>query len=231
MMLILDDHPLSRQGIESIIRMIRPQEVIKQAGSVNEAIRCMEQNEIEMAFIDVNLGKESGFNFLEWLVCKKYACKKFFITSSSSQNDFLYARELGADAYVLKDAFIDEIVYALKVVERGGKFYSPALVEVMNQVSEEERMLGSLTQREREVLSLLSRGLSNAKISRILYISEGTTKKHVTSILNKLEMSGRMEAVVFASKNSFLFHHEPGRYAGNEVKGGCHENKKVGCHL
>ena len=92
MILILDDHPLARKGMEAVIQMLRPQEKISQAGSVREAIRCMEENDIEMAFIDVNLKGESGFDFLEWLVKKNSDSKKFFITSSSSRADFSYAR-------------------------------------------------------------------------------------------------------------------------------------------
>lgn len=204
MILILDDHPLARKGMEAVIQMLRPQEKISQAGSVREAIRCMEENDIEMAFIDVNLKGESGFDFLEWLVKKNSDSKKFFITSSSSRADFSYARKLGVDAFVLKDAFIDEIMYGMKVVERGGKFYSPALVEAMNQISEEEQLIDRLTHREMEVLSLIGRGFGNGTISQHLCITEGTTKKHVTSILNKLEMKSRMEAMLFANRNSQL---------------------------
>ena len=204
MMLILDDHPLARQGIESIIQMIRPQEEILQAGNVKEAIECMKANAVDMVFVDVNLGKETGFDFVEWMNETGCTSKTFFITSSSRYSDFLHARKLGVDAFLLKDAFIDEIMHGFKVIERGGKFYSSALIDKMNQLSEEESVISELTQREIDVLVLLSQGYSNAKISETLYISEGTTKKHITSILAKLEMQSRVEAVLFASRNSFI---------------------------
>ncbi len=203
MILILDDHPLARQGLCSLIEMYRKGEKILQAATVRESIRIMETEEVSLAFVDLNLGGESGFSFLSWV--KDHACsaKIFVITSSSRQSDFCRAQDLGVDAYVLKDAFIDEILYGLKTVERGGKFYSAALVERMNSRSEDEKTLQALTDRELEVLLLLGRGMSNASISQTLYISEGTTKKHISSILSKLHIRNRVEAVLLANKNSY----------------------------
>lgn len=211
MVLILDDHPLARQGLASIIRMCRPEEEITQAGTVEEAVEQMRRTAADMVFVDINLGKESGFAFVEW--AKKEGCesKVFFITSSSRQSDFQYAKQLGVDAYVLKDAFIDDIMYGLKVVERGEKFYSPALMEKLNRPSEDERVLGELTNRELDVLVLLSQGYSNSKISGTLFISEGTTKKHITSILGKLGFESRVEAVLFANTNSHIIRTAIGR--------------------
>lgn len=204
MILILDDHPIARQGLCTIIHMNKPEEEILQAGTVREAIRMSEEFSVNMAFIDVNLGKESGFDFLVWLRENRPEAKIFFITSSSRESDFLLAQKMGVDAYVLKDAFIDEIVYGLKVVERGGKFYSSALMERLNRESNEEMQLRELTERELDVLVLLSQGYSNAKIGEKLFISEGTTKKHISSILGKLNLENRVQAVLFASKNSFI---------------------------
>lgn len=204
MVLILDDHPLARQGLASIILMYKPEETIAQAGNVGEAIELMRLSEANMAFVDVNLGKESGFAFLEWVKKEDCRTKIFFITSSSRESDFLYAKKMGVDAYVLKDAFIDDIMYGLKVVERGGKFYSPTLVEKMNRPTEDEQRLRELTDRELDVLVLLSQGYCNSKISDTLFISEGTVKKHITSILSKLGLESRVEAMLFANTNSYV---------------------------
>ncbi len=201
MILVLDDHPVARQGLESIIRMCRPDEEILQAGSVREAISLAEKTELEMAFVDINLGKENGFDFLKWIREQAGRVKVFMITSSSSKKDFLRARGMEVDAYVLKDAFVDDIVYGLKVVERGEKFYSSALMENMGKVSEEEKLLSSLTRREQEVLYLLSQGDSNAKIAQKLFVSEGTVKKHISNLLGKLGMESRVEAILFANRN------------------------------
>lgn len=204
MILILDDHPIARQGLAAIIQMHRPDEAIRQAGCISEAMQIASEPGITMAFIDINLGQENGFDFLSWIKNKDDAIKTFFITSSSRESDFLLAKEMGVDAYVLKDAFIDEIVYGLKVVERGCRFYSSTLIERMNRLSSDENQLKDLTDREIDVLILLSQGYSNAKISRQLFISEGTTKKHISSILSKLGLDNRVEAVLYASKNIFI---------------------------
>ncbi len=130
MFLILDDHPIARKGLESIIHMYRPDDEVLQAGTVKEAIENMQGRDINMAFIDLNLNGESGLDFLRWLKKERQEVKTIFITSSSREQDFLQAKDMGVDAYILKDAFIDEIMFGLKAVERGSKFYSADLIEI-----------------------------------------------------------------------------------------------------
>ncbi len=201
MFLILDDHPIARKGLESIIHMYRPDDEVLQAGTVKEAIDNMQNNNIDMAFIDLNLNEENGLDFLKWLKKERQEVKTIFITSSSREQDFLQAKDMGVDAYILKDAFIDEIMFGLKAVERGSKFYSAELVENIGSSTEEDKKLSSLTARETEVLKLLHCGYSNLEISEKLFISNGTTKKHVSSILSKLGLKNRVEAVLFADKS------------------------------
>lgn len=201
MFLILDDHPIARKGLESIIHMYRPDDKVLQAGTVKEAIDNMQNNNIDMAFIDLNLNEENGLDFLKWLKKERQEVKTIFITSSSREQDFLQAKDMGVDAYILKDASIDEIMFGLKAVERGSKFYSAELVENIGSSTEEDKKLSSLTARETEVLKLLHCGYSNLEISEKLFISNGTTKKHVSSILSKLGLKNRVEAVLFADKS------------------------------
>ena len=201
MILVLDDYPLSRQGLESVIRMYRPEEQVLQAGNVKEAVACVEKSQVDMAFVDLKLKRESGFSFVRWLREQGKPVKVMLIASDLTNHDFEQARELGIEGCVQKDAFLDEILYGLKVVERGGRFYSSGLIESMEEEEQEKKKLGGLTGRELEVLKILSRGYSNAKIGQKLFISEGTVKKHITSILGKLCLENRVEAVLFASRN------------------------------
>ena len=201
MILVLDDYPLSRQGLESVIRMYRPEEQVLQAGNVKEAVACVEKSQVDMAFVDLKLKRESGFSFVRWLREQGKPVKVMLIASDLKNHDFEQARELRIEGCVQKDAFLDEILYGLKVVERGGRFYSSGLIESMEEEEQEKKKLGGLTGRELEVLKLLSRGYSNAKIGQKLFISEGTVKKHITSILGKLCLENRVEAVLFASRN------------------------------
>jgi DNA-binding NarL/FixJ family response regulator len=223
MMLILDDHPLVREGLSAIIRMYRPEETIFQAGTGKEALCLLDREEEnlsegDIAFVDINLGQESGFAFLEELQKRGSPIRRVAITSSSREADFLYAQKLGVNAYVLKDAFIDEIMYGLHVVERGGKFYSPALVEKMNAHTGDMQCLHELTDREMEVLVLMGQGYSNAQISGTLFISQGTAKKHITSILSKLELKSRVEVVLFVSQNSLFLQGSARQLGKRQVK-------------
>ena len=201
MVLVLDDHPIARQGLESIIKLHKPEEETLQAGTVGEAIDLVEHKHIDMAFVDLNLHNESGFEFLEWVQRHDKAIKTFVITSSSSESDFVKAKNLGIDAYVLKDAFIDDIMYSLKVVDRGGKFYSSDLVDNMGSFTEVEKKIEALTKRELEVALLLREGYTNAKIAEDLFVSEGTVKKHISNIFGKLDMYSRTEVLVFVERN------------------------------
>ena len=199
--LLIDDHPVARQGMECILRLHKPTEEIAQASSVKEAIDHMCHTMADLVFVDINLNNESGFEFVEWLREKEYPTKVFMITSSSCESDYRYAQEQNVDAYLLKEDFIDDILYGIRVVERGGKFYSPAIISKPNVPPSKENLIDTLTEREREVHELIRKGYSNAQIGKELFISEGTTKRHVTSILSKLGVKSRMQAMLFTTEH------------------------------
>lgn len=201
MVLVLDDHPIARQGLESVIKLHRPDEETVQAGTVKEAIDLTKEKSIDSVFVDLNLHNESGFDFLEWIQSQNKNIKTFVITSSSSESDFVKAKNMGIDAYILKDAFIDDIMYSLRVVDRGGKFYSSDLMANVGNTSEDDKRIDTLTRRELEVALLLREGYANAKIANKLSISEGTVKKHISNIFSKLEIYNRTEVLVFVEKH------------------------------
>ncbi len=205
MVLVLDDHPIARQGLESVIKLHRPDEETVQAGTVTEAIDLTKEKSIDSVFVDLNLHNESGFDFLEWIQSQNKNIKTFVITSSSSESDFVKAKNMGIDAYILKDAFIDDIMYSLRVVDRGGKFYSSDLMANVGNTSEDDKRIDTLTRRELEVALLLREGYSNAKIANNLSISEGTVKKHISNIFSKLEIYNRTEVLVFVEKHMERF--------------------------
>lgn len=205
MVLVLDDHPIARQGLESVIKLHRPDEETVQASTVKEAIDLTKEKSIDSVFVDLNLHNESGFDFLEWIQSQNKNIKTFVITSSSSESDFVKAKNMGIDAYILKDAFIDDIMYSLRVVDRGGKFYSSDLMANVGNTSEDDKRIDTLTRRELEVALLLREGYSNAKIANNLSISEGTVKKHISNIFSKLEIYNRTEVLVFVEKHMERF--------------------------
>jgi len=180
----------------------KSEEEIVCASSIQNAMEILKAHIVHTAFVDIYLGAENGLDLLAWVKKKKIKTNIFIITSSSRQSDFAKARALGADAYVLKDAFLDEIICGLKVVEKGGRFYSTALIDKMSSSQKQDSRIAGLTKREKEVFSLLGSGKSNSQISKELFISEGTTKKHISNILSKLNLTNRVEAALLAAKST-----------------------------
>ncbi len=201
--LVVDDHPLVRRGIIDILSGARAinktGEEVREGSSIQEAMRILRAQPVSMVMVDLHLGAENGFDLIEEIKKSDMKVKSVVLTSSSSIMDFRKAKELNVDGYILKDAFVEDIIYALTVIGRGGRFYSYGLVEKsMNGMEPSE--LRVLTEREKEVFSLLSKGLSNAQLSEKLYISEGTAKKHISSILSKLNLSNRIEVILYAER-------------------------------
>lgn len=196
--LVVDDHPLVRRGIIDILSMNREQDIYE-AGNIAAAMTAIKRQQIDIIIIDINLGNENGFELAEKVKDSHPEIKRVILTSSVNIFDYRKAMELNVDAYIIKDAFIEDIVYALQVVSRGGKYYSPQIVQQsMNGFMPKELM--GLTDREKEILVHLSKGMTNAQISNALFISEGTTKKHISNILSKLNLNNRVEAVLYTRK-------------------------------
>ena len=196
--LVVDDHPLVRRGIIDILSVDQKHE-INEASNIAAAMTVLKREQIDIIIIDLNLGNENGFKLVDTVKNSYPEIKRVILTSSVNIFDYKKAMELNVDAYIIKDAFIEDIVYALQVVSRGGKYYSPQIIQQsMNGFMPKELM--GLTDREKEILVHLSKGMTNAQISNALFISEGTTKKHISNILSKLNLNNRVEAVLYTRK-------------------------------
>lgn len=195
--LVVDDHPLVRKGIIDIIQITKKDIKMYEAGNLEEAIKIIQTKHIDILLVDINLGKDNGFDLVEKTKKLGLPLKVVMLTSSCNFNDIKKAQDLEVNGYILKDAYIDDIQYALNVIERGDTYYSPHIAKfTISGIGMKD--MNELTERELEVLAKLSLGLSNSQISKALYITEGTTKKHVSNILAKLNMSSRIEAVIYA---------------------------------
>lgn len=198
--LIVDDHPLVRKGLASTIGMESSEYEIEEAANIEEALRINKTWNPDLIMVDVCLGKENGIDLIEKLKREYDETKTMILTSSYSNENYFRARSLGIDGYILKGALIEDILYALKVVERGKRYIDP---EILDHVDYSIKSLaGDLTEREKEVLVELSEGHSNRIIGENLYISEYTVKKHISSILEKLHLKNRTEAAIY-SKNLY----------------------------
>ncbi len=196
--LIVDDHPLVRKGLSTVLSMERSIEKIQEASTVQEALRFLEQEEYEIAIIDLRLGGDDGLKIVEGITDKNLKTKCIILTSSLQKEDFLRTRQAGVYGYLLKDAFSEDILFALKTVQRGRKYFDTEMLENCMEEEESDRFK-QLTAREKDVLVQLGKGLSNEEIARKLFISEHTVKKHVSSILAKLGLGHRTQAALLVN--------------------------------
>lgn len=198
--LILDDHEVVRKGIILALECEIPDANVQEASTIEEALEVLKrQKEIEILLIDINLAGKNGLDIIEQAREQGYERKIVVLTSSSRKGDYLRARDLGVQGYILKDSNIEEITYALKQIQRDRTFFDSRIVE-QALVSQHEDVEKILTEREYDVFIEIGKGLSNGQIAQKLYITENTTKKHITSILSKLDLSNRTEAALRASK-------------------------------
>ncbi|NMA66053.1 MAG: response regulator transcription factor [Clostridiaceae bacterium] len=196
--LVVDDHPLVRKGLISTLDFEKDVEEIQEASNVEEAMSILSKDRPEVTILDLYLGKEDGLEIVDKARNRKIDSKFIVFTSSSRKRDFERAKSMDVDAYILKAAITEDILYAFKAISRGKKFYDSDILENKYNASK-ETPLDELTERELEVLKLLGQGYSNKQIANELFISEHTVKKHVSSILEKLELSHRTEAALLAN--------------------------------
>jgi DNA-binding NarL/FixJ family response regulator len=202
-LMIIDDHPLVRRGLISMLKGEANIDEIKEAANLQESICKVSKEKPDVAIVDLRLGYDDGLEVI--LNGKKVSPETKFIilTSFISREDFLKAEQLGVDGYVLKDALFEDILYAIKSVNRGKKYYDPGIINYKGE-RKGSVIIDQLTERERDVLKVLGQGCSNDEIAKHLFISENTVKKHVSNILSKLNIKHRTQAVVFYNNNFSL---------------------------
>lgn len=195
-MLVVDDHPLVRKGLVSALSTEEAIEEIREASTVEEAISLLSCYTPDIVILDLKLGNKDGLEIVSHEKSRSTKTKYLVLTSSSRKEDFLRAQKLGVDGFILKEAFAEDIIYAIHVVARGKRFFDP---EMTQSIQFEEDGLQELTPRERDVLLQLGKGLDNVQIAKSLYISENTVKKHISSIFSKLGINRRVEAVLYVN--------------------------------
>lgn len=194
--LLIDDHPMVRKGLVSVLSLEDDIGEIKETADAAQTLNLLNTYNPDIMIVDLKLGKDDGLELIRKAKEMKCKSKYIILTSSLKKDDFLRAQEEGVDGYLLKEAYAEDILYALRVVARGKKFFDP---EILQYAKAEQNEFKDLTPREREVLSALSKGLSNIQIAEQLYISENTVKKHISSIFSKLGISHRLEAAIYVN--------------------------------
>ena len=217
--IIVDDHQLFREGVKRILDFEDTFEVVAEGDDGANIINLYSTHSPDVVLMDINMPGKNGVEATADLIAEFPDAKVIMLSIHDDESYVTHALKSGALGYMLKEMDADEIVEAIKVVANGGSYLHPKvtknLVAEFRRLSEHEnkgnfhqteirRPFHLLTKRECEVLQLLTDGQSNRTIGETLYISEKTVKNHVSSILQKMNVNDRTQAVVTAIKNGWV---------------------------
>ncbi|NUR61841.1 MAG: response regulator transcription factor [Catenulispora sp.] len=204
--LIADDQALVRSGFRMILEARDDLEVVGEAGDGEEAIRLAARTRPDVVLMDVRMPGLDGVAATARLTATADPPRVIILTTYDLEEPLYAALRAGASGFLLKDARPADLVQAIRVVAGGEALLAPtATRRLLDRFLATEpapiasaRGLEELTEREREVLTLLARGASNAEIATQLTVTEATVKTHVSAILRKLQVRDRVQAVVSA---------------------------------
>lgn len=199
---LVDDHTLFRKGLAELLERDGALKVVAMTGDPQQVQSLLREHQPDVLLMDLNMPGIDGISLLQQLKAEGFAMPILILTVSEAEEDLARALRAGANGYLLKSMEPDEVVDAVQRAVKGETAVAPAmtakLVNLLDAKHSADSLLGSLTQREREILAHLAKGESNKAIARQLDISYDTVKLHVRHILAKLNLSSRVEAAVFA---------------------------------
>ena len=200
--LIVDDHPVVRQGLRSFIETLDDVELVGEAGSGAEAVEAARRLLPDVVLMDLVMPGGGGVEATRAIRELSPSTKVIVLTSFDGDENVFPAIKAGAAGYLLKDVHPQELADAVRRVHRGEALLAPSVAaRLMQEVAGGERRTpppSGLTERELDVLRLIARGLPNKLIARELTVSEKTVKTHVSNILAKLHLADRTQAALYA---------------------------------
>jgi DNA-binding NarL/FixJ family response regulator len=198
--LIVDDHPVVRAGLTSMLATQPNLDVIATASSGEEALTIMSTTKIDVVLLDLRMPGMSGVETLEEMEKAGSEARAIVLTSFERDEDIYQATQAGARGYLLKDTSLRQMIEAIEMVAQGKRYLRG---EIASRLA--ERMLrADLTSREMEILKMLAKGLTNKQIGTALGISNNTVKNHVNNIIEKLDVSDRTEAATTAIRRGLI---------------------------
>ena len=200
---LVDDQMLVRAGIRSLLELSDSVEVIAEAVDADSAIAIIPQVKPDVVLLDMQMPGKLGLEVLRELGPRGLLPPTVILTTFDDDQYVLAGLQAGARGYLLKDVSLDQLVDAIKAVAAGGTLVKPAVTQrLLSGLSHLENKFAALdvpdhlTERETEILRLMSAGYSNKEIARALDVAEGTVKNHVSNILSKLGVRDRTRAVL-----------------------------------
>jgi NarL family two-component system response regulator LiaR len=203
--LIVDDHAMVRKGLISFLKNKPELELVGEACDGREAIEYCEQLQPDVILMDLLMPELGGVAATHTIHQRWPRVQVIALTSFQEKELVQDALQAGAIGYLLKNVTGDELAEAIRQAHGGRPTLAPEAVQALvKPPSEAETMAADLTRREQEVLALLVKGMSNPEIAERLFISRATVKVHISSILSKLEVASRAEAIALAIQNKLV---------------------------
>jgi DNA-binding NarL/FixJ family response regulator len=200
--LIVDDHAVVRRGLAQLLETTNDLHLAGEAADGEIAIRMAAELSPDVVLMDLSMPILSGVHTISRLIAAKPDTHILVLTSFSDQNQILDALQAGAEGYLLKHAQPETILSGIREVVAGGSPLDPKAARVLLTGRRAPRIGPALSDREREVLQLVSEGLPNKSIARRLGITERTVKAHLTSIFQQLGVTDRTQAALWAQRQA-----------------------------
>ncbi|MEE1130798.1 MAG: response regulator transcription factor [Caryophanon sp.] len=188
---IAEDQGMLLGALKSLLSMEDDMEVVGLAKNGEEALALVTEHQPDICIMDIEMPIKTGLDAAEALYSEKNACKVIILTTFARPGYFERARKAGVRGYLLKDSPIEELVNSIRVIMDGRRIYAPELVDFVYEDDSEN----PLTERESQVLELVAEGKSTKEIAAELYLSAGTVRNYISTILEKLNVGNRIEAI------------------------------------
>jgi NarL family two-component system response regulator LiaR len=203
--MLVDDHAVVRSGLKAFLMVFDDMQLVGEASSGQEAVHMIERVQPDVVLMDLIMPDMDGAATTRSIRTRWPKIQVVALTSFREDELVKSALQAGAIGYLLKNVGADELADAIRSAHAGRPTLAPEAAQVLIQASRQPMKPGNdLTEREREVLSLLVKGMSNNDIADRLVVSRSTVKFHVSSILSKLSVSSRTEAVALALNHKLV---------------------------